>query len=355
MLVLIDGRQGGLWSGQYGREPAKTDDEVTGPLPVTWQWSPLSFAGANGATAPHAGFPVISSGGQLACVTKDTGKPGLNIVGLSRDAPRVLASVNPGPDVAIVSLDQVGRIALVWQEAEGPAPSKDNGLPVRRAPSSPKTNIIEISAATGHVLYEGPARVGGPVSSQELKLLAIALVGVMIVVVAVILKPDGGGAGLSLPKGYALAEPGRRVVAGVVDVLLATLVVSAVLRVSVLELLSADLLSRGSGGITAVLLILGVGFVHTTLGDWLIGRSIGKVATGCLVVRPGVTKSEPGGEVSPVLSRPTLWRAAVRNLVCWLLPPVAMWGMGGADHRHRGDIASGLVVVVEFEEPDTIE
>jgi hypothetical protein len=355
MLVVVDGQRGSVWSGQFDREPARAlDEEAEAAVRMSWVWSPLSFAGGAGSMAPIAGPPVVSSGGQLAFITRDSGTPGLAVASLSAAAPRVLAKVSPGQDFAMVPLDQVGRLALVWQESEGPAPSStDPSVGVRRAASNFKTKVIELSASTGHVLFEGPARVGGPVSSQELKLLAIALVGVMIVVVAVILRPDAGSAGISLPRGYALAEPGRRVVAGVVDVLLATLVVSAVMRVSVLELLSIDVLARGSGGLGALLLIVGVGFAHTTLGDWLVGRSIGKVATGCLVVRPGVTRTDPGGEVTPVLSRPTLWRAAVRNLVCWLLPPVAMWGMGAADHRHRGDIASGLIVVVEYDEPET--
>lgn len=354
MLVVIGERQGGVWRGRFAREAIKSGAEAAAAVSVEWAWSPLSFMSASGAAVPQAGSPVVASGGQLAFVGRLPSEGGLKLVNLTQSAARVLSPVIPGRDFGLVSLDQVGRVALVWQESEV-SPGDSNGQAIRRAAPSLKTRITELSAATGHILFEGPARVGGPVSSQELKLLAIALVGVMIVVVAVILRPNASGAGVSLPKGYALAEPGRRVVAASVDVMLATLVASAVLQVSVVELLSVDLLARGSGGIGAVLLILGIGFVHTTTGDWLIGRSLGKAATGCQVVRPMFTRKEPDGEMLPTLTRPALWRVAVRNLVCWVLPPVAMWGLGAADHRHRGDIASGLLVVIELEEPDSPE
>jgi hypothetical protein len=49
------------------------------------------------------------------------------------------------------------------------------------------------------------------------------------------------------------------------------------------------------------------------------------------------------------LVRPVLWRAAVRNLVRWALPPLALSGLSGMDHRHRGDTAAGTVVVVRQE------
>jgi hypothetical protein len=98
---------------------------------------------------------------------------------------------------------------------------------------------------------------------------------------------------------------------------------------------------------------LGIGFGHTTISEWLTGRSIGKMLTGCEVVHPRFAQG-PDGQVDVALERPALWRAAVRNLVRWTFPPLALVGLSAMDHRHRGDAAAGTVVVVrsDDEEPD---
>jgi hypothetical protein len=61
-------------------------------------------------------------------------------------------------------------------------------------------------------------------------------------------------------------------------------------------------------------------------------------------------KAGPDGVLEPVLVKPSLWRAAVRNLVRWTLPPLAVAGLNGPDHRHRGDVAAGTVVVMPIED-----
>jgi uncharacterized RDD family membrane protein YckC len=172
----------------------------------------------------------------------------------------------------------------------------------------------------------------------------------MVVVVAVVLRPEPLGPALTLPKGVQLAEPGRRVIGAAIDLLIAAAVAAAMLGVPVSQLLTVNVLFGESGGVEAMLLILGVGFGLTTLGDGLFGRSIGKAITGCEVVCPGAAVPGSDGTVEPRLVRPSLWRAALRNLVCWSLPPVAMWGLANPDHRHRGDIAAGTAVVVRVEE-----
>src|SRR5947207_169451 len=173
----------------------------------------------------------------------------------------------------------------------------------------------------------------------------------MAVVLLFVLRSDGAGSPLSLPKGVVLAEPGRRIVAGLIDLAVAALITSRMARSAGLEVLTSSSFLRDPAGLETVLLLIGIGIVHSTLGEWLFGRSIGKSLAGCEVVRPRYEKG-PDGEVNIVLERPSLWRAALRNLVRWLIPPLALSGMSGMDHRHRGDTAAGTAVVVRTRDAD---
>jgi hypothetical protein len=270
---------------------------------------------------------------------------------LTSSAAHRLASVSvPVADYSVVPLDGCGRLAVVWQEYPETVPGPPSlGGPARVPASQPSTFVTEISAFTGEVLYSGRAHVAGPVSKHELKLLAIALVGVMLVVILAVFRPEGTDESLSLPQGYALAEPGRRMAAGAIDALIAGVIASVIAGRSVLDAIRLDALLTESGSIELVLLTLGVGFLHATLGDWLMGRSLGKAITGCEVCALASSQPDESGVLQPTLGRPTIWQAALRNLVSWVVPPLAVWGMGGPDHRHKGDQVSRTVVVIRAE------
>jgi hypothetical protein len=108
-----------------------------------------------------------------------------------------------------------------------------------------------------------------------------------------------------------------------------------------------------TSGQAASLLIatIGVGLAHCTLGEWLFGRSLGKGLVGCRVFHVRLSRGADG-TITPAVSKPTLWRALARNIVKWLLPPVAMAGLNLPDRRHRGDVVAGTVVVVIAEPPE---
>src|SRR5690606_31387250 len=100
-----------------------------------------------------------------------------------------------------------------------------------------------------------------------------------------------------------------------------------------------------------VLTLLGLGFVHCTLGEWLFGQSLGKALVGCEVVSVGVSR-KVDGSVLPVASRVLLWQAAVRNLIRWGLPPRAWGGPSSPARRHRGDRWARATVVIRVEPQD---
>ncbi|MEX2217246.1 MAG: RDD family protein [Phycisphaerales bacterium] len=256
-------------------------------------------------------------------------------------------------DFTIAPLVRNQRIAVVWSEpmpgAEAPpaapAAGRAGGPPPKPRPH--RTRIVEVSAATGRVLYDGGAQVAGPVSSQELKLLAGLLVAVMAVILLFVLRPDQGAAGLMLPAGFALAEPTRRLIASAIDLLLVATVASRLTGAPIVDLFSPTALLTGAAPLHALFLMLGVGIVVGALCERLLGRTLGKAIAGCEVIRPVIRIAD--GVPVPAPTRPSLLRSMVRNLLKWVLPPVALAGAFSPERRHRGDVVSGSAVVIRLD------
>jgi uncharacterized RDD family membrane protein YckC len=334
-FALVDSLLGQLWVGELTLSQGRTA--------VQWRPRALVRAMATGEPAPPVEGVVAASAGGLLSWSRG-GSPAVELWNATETSCFRLASIpSVGTRFAAAPLCTGDRVALVWVE-EGPAAA--NKTPAAEGAVTPltsRTSIIEVSAHTGEVLYKGPIRPDGPVSSQELKLLAVALVVVMAVVVVFVLRPGGDSAPVSLPKDIALAEPGRRLMAGLIDLAIAWIIAGRFTEFSAIDLISPSRLMTGSAPVSAALFIAGVGFLHGTLAEWLWGRTLGKAAVGCAVAWPGAITVEQ--TIEPVIRRPTLWRAAVRNLIKWVLPPVALSGVFAPDRRHRGDVIAGTVVV----------
>jgi hypothetical protein len=338
-LLTVGGERPGLWTATLPARPSADG------WALEWQFRGLSFEAA-GRAAPPPDSPVYLTAGHLVYASRTPDGRTAEIWSPTPARCLLLQRVRGiAEDVAVASLDQVGRLGLVWQEY----PEDQVSGQAKRSASEPRTRVVEVSVTSGQVLYDGPAKVGAPVSQQELKILAVLLVGVMAVVLLFVLRPDARGAPLTLPKGVTLAEPGRRLVAGFIDLAAAALIASGLARASPMELLTPAHLLNDPESLEAILMVLGIGCLHCTLGEGLFGRSLGKALSGCEVARVVIGKTEDGS-ISVALERPALWRAAVRNLVRWAIPPLALSGLSSMDHRHRGDLAAGTVVIVRGEE-----
>lgn len=228
-----------------------------------------------------------------------------------------VASVDGVPQrYGLVRLDG-GRVAIVH----------------RSGPTS--FRVVELSLATGRVLFDGEPRPPGGVSAAVFRALALALfvamAGVLVVTVVV---PNGSGT-VTMPAGAALAEPGRRFFASMIDLLAASVLGAGLSGASWMGVLTATALFEPGSAWLGVPLTLLVGFAVGTVSEWVTGRSLGKLLAGCVVVREGA---------APVTV--TLGSSAVRNAVKWFLPPVAVLALFEQQGRHRGDVLAGALVVV---------
>lgn len=335
-LVAPDLRR--AWSGRFA-----------GRSTLEWAIHPLSFQRLDGQPAPAPRDAGALMGESLVYWIR-TGA-GLQVwtataeaCYLAADLPRV------GKACSVAPLTADGRLAVVWAET---MPVKTQARPeLVGAPKPPPQeswpHLLELSLYTGRVLYDGEARVNGPVSSQELKLLALVLAVVMAVILLFVLRPDRDGAPLTLPREVMLADPLRRVVAGAIDLFVAGTLAGQATSLSLGDLLSLTRLLTETTPLEGLVVTVGIGVIHCSLGEWLWGRSIGKAITGCEVVWPVI--KAPEGQIRPVLRRPSLWRAVARNIIKWVLPPVAISGIFTPERRHGGDIVAGTVVISPVED-----
>jgi uncharacterized RDD family membrane protein YckC len=192
-----------------------------------------------------------------------------------------------------------------------------------------------ISAITGDVLFDDYAKTNAVVSGREIQSLGLLVGALMLTILVFVLRPEEALGGIVLlPVGYALASPLRRVLAVLLDLAPSLVAAALIFHVSGQELLDAAVLSDSST--TRGALALGTAFlvtgIHSTLGEWLFGRTIGKAICRCRTI-------SVRGE------RPKLWQAALRTFVKLLFPPFALFLFLDLRRRHPGDLVAGTAVI----------
>ncbi|MEM7628605.1 MAG: RDD family protein [Planctomycetota bacterium] len=234
-------------------------------------------------------------------------------------------------DSIIGAMDD-GRAGLLLALA-----SSDDGSD--RGVASVSYALEVIDAAGGTPLFSGPPRPQQIVSPGEFRLLVLVLIVVMGAALLVAIRPDPNDGVVVLPAGWALAEPGRRVAATLIDGLLAAFIASLATGAGLFDVVSGLALIRAGDVWVAVPLALAIACGLSALGELIGGRSVGKVVTGCRVVRVGPALREDWARVG-------WWGAIARNVVKWWLPPVALLGLLETNRRHRGDGMASTAVVI---------
>lgn len=237
-----------------------------------------------------------------------------------------LPSVEGG---GVVLLASSGRLVAVGREqaAEG------------AKPAAGAARSAEMSLVTGRVVFDGPAPQRVPVTADEFRMIVGMLLLVMVAALLVIVRP-GSGASWGVPDGWALADPGRRLLASLVDGLLMAWVVGGLFGVSVRAVVTLEVVVHPDGSWLALPATLAAGWLVTSVLEASFGATPGKWIFGIRVwqARAGVPQ------------RVTLFWCLVRNAVKWLIPPVAAMAVLDPDGRHRGDSAARAVVGVRVEE-----
>ncbi|MBZ0171260.1 MAG: RDD family protein, partial [Phycisphaerales bacterium] len=165
------------------------------------------------------------------------------------------------------------------------------------------------------------------------------LVLVLVVSLFVVLRPVPERDAITLPAGWALATPGRRFVATALDLFICALPVSRALGVPMRQIFTAGVLLDTGDAWVAIPAIFAVGLVYGTITETLFAGTIGKRVIGCRVLRVGSRVEAEPQRLGPA-------SCFIRNLIKWVLPPVAALAALEPSGRHRGDLIARAVVVV---------
>ena len=247
-----------------------------------------------------------------------------------------MASAGKGSEVS-------GLVTLVWKEgaAASTVGRESAGLQVR-----------EISVVTGRALYAGPSRSGKhaarPMVQWIVVLALLAGVGAMMYLLA--WDPRVVPV---LPAGVQLADPIRRLVAAVLDYVPSAILVAVVQGRSAMVLLMPSTMLGGADAALGNLdlrpmgLVILVTILHASACEWMLGKSLGKFVMGIRVV--SIAGASAGTHVGggSMMPRPALGQVLVRNLVRWLVPMLALFGMLDVAGRHPGDLAARTLVVAD--------
>ncbi len=303
------------------RLESKVEKDSAEPAFMTPQWSSRQLGSLPSGTEIIAvlGTEVLAS---------DSSSGVINLL-RGGQTVRTLTTVAAAPSgAAVVVLPASGRAVVLWSEIKT--------LPGGKV--AQHTELSELSIHLGTEFYRGPLRKPAPISVDDLRLLVVLLIAFMGSILVVLLRPIPKGIEPVLPEGASLAEPSRRVLAGLLDFAIASTITLKAFDVSIENLTSINLWLSMTG-IEMVLSIFIVGFILSTMGESMIGRSLGKLFSGCEVISLRKVEGVEGEQA-------TFRQILIRNAIKWLIPPIGMSILFDSNLRHRGDLLSGTAVVV---------
>jgi hypothetical protein len=299
---------------------------------------------------------VVWADGQLGVIERDGDEP-VRVAALHDGRATPLTTIAGPLPVGVAPLDGMGRLVVLKADASGTPAASSAG---------PRLQITEVSLYTGEVLFAGPAS-GKLFSGWPLQVLMIGIGAIMLAVLMFVLRSESNEA-MPLPDGFALAPPGRRFLAAVIDGALAILVSSIIHGVAPLKILSPMILLRPSENSAPLLTALVIAFGTSVLLEWMTGRTLGKRMIGLGVVgyrRAGPSKDgqEPlPADANPLqtpvrvgdleMGRPSLIQAVVRNAIRWFIPPLAALVLFDSNWRHPGDVLAKTLVLTPAREPE---
>ncbi|MFT3686151.1 MAG: RDD family protein [Phycisphaerales bacterium] len=311
---------------------------------------------------PAAPFWLVREGGQTLLAERTLA--GMMVWRLdSHEAePTVLWTSGELPaDVGVLTvggLDACTVLAFTPEHGGSGSERSARGSVGRAVPDAGHLRVVDISASTGAVLADVAAHTDGFLSRRELWILWLLFIGVGVVVLLVVVNADGPQE-VQLPEGYALATPGRRALAGVLDLAAAIGVTSLVVGGT-----PAQWLSPATSTSSSLIPLVGVvvfAFVLSTIGEALAGASPGKLLVGARVMglepvavavegKAGVGAKKERGQPTLMRAIPVRFmQAVIRNAIRWFMPPMGLAMIADDNWRHPGDQLGKTVVVVKYE------
>lgn len=312
--ILAESEKGGaaawyLASGKLG-----------GPGASSVEWSVQDVVTAPPSGSVRASDAICSVENQLLRVSARGSVVTVSLIkGSGELLVTELKDVGPAPRVAGVE-GAAGYVAILSGQDPVHPEQPDPGQNATPAPET-QFRVIEVTP-TGRVLYDGPAKQGGPVSLREVQVLMVLLVVVMFAVVVFVLRPEKKRtATLTLPKGLLPAESSRRIMATILDLGASWVVASMVVRLDLADAARPEIVLATSRGWIALGTMLGVTWLSGVILEWQFGVTLGKLLLGSRVMAlPPEPPNDKGGTEAPQpppVQGVSLPAAIVRNTAKW--------------------------------------
>ncbi len=242
-----------------------------------------------------------------------------------------------------------GFVTFVWRASESTRE--------RVSGSAPSLQVREVSTLTGRMMYAGAAKAGRHAERPMVQWIVVLAMLAGVGALAYFLSSDPRAVPV-LPMGMRPADPIRRLVAAMLDYVPSAILVALVEGRSALVMLNPHTLlggaepSLGNLDLRPLGLVIGVTILHASICEWLFGKSLGKFVMGVRVVsnaHPDVILGAGAGGVvgTDSVTRPGLGQALIRNVVRWVVPMLAVFGMLDVAGRHPGDLAARTLVVAD--------
>lgn len=237
----------------------------------------------------------------------------------------IVQAVSTGRDLTLVSLR--GELALVEATADR------GGVRLR---------AIDVAAGTMGEVTELRRRLRPALEDFSLLILIGALLVAMLLMF--LFRPgDPSRVTVQMPRGMQVAEPRRRFVALLIDLLPAAILSSLILRIPLLDVFSLSRLpmrAQHLEDMAPMLLMLVICAAHSTLCELLWGRTLGKVMMDCSV--RGID-----GRAAPPLA--ILVRNAMK-LIALLVPVLFLFVYLNQYRQSLGDLTARTMVLTTTED-----
>lgn len=304
--------------------------DQTGQIWSRWMDEPIA--------APIGRFEVVSGMRTLHLIEWDTNDSATLHVWSKGGVYTIASAIEIPPNAQLASLDSVNRIVAISQPM---VQSKAGEADQSSDATTPSITITEIDGSDGSVVYSGGPVLQVPVSAAEVRFLVGMMILIMIGVLVVVIMPDKSDA-MQIPDGFALADPGKRLIATIIDVFLVAVLMGQLFGVQVVEILTLSVIVRSDGAWLSIPATMISGLVIMSFFEWALGASPGKFLMGVRVAKA----------LSGPVQRVPLWAALVRNVMKWILPPVAALALVDPEMLHRGDRATRTLAVVPIRAKD---
>lgn len=379
-----------IWSAQFVTPPADEpkpankapaaaideDDEDAVPMaarPVptlTWNAPPFGVIARAPGSAAWTSLKMDWADGHLLAWSMDAGT--VRLFRLEGETFTPLGQMRDIPaTAAITPIAGLMRLTAAWSPQPREAPPNPDQVGPRSTVA--RTYVLrELSAVDGTQVLSINARKEGLLNSRDLGALALVLGTIMAAALLFVMRRESGSP-IILPPGTALAPPGRRCLAGGLDMLIGIGLGCAVTGLSPRLLLWSSAMASPSEALTLLIASLASGAVIGTITESFIARSPGKMVFGIMVlglrrIKPP-TKGTPSGDQTdlstagegespdPVyiqgdlrVGYPAIWQAATRNLVKWFFPPLNLLMLMDGGLRHPADLISRTFVAEPIDE-----